>query len=236
MNYRHALPFAIAAIFSLPAMASDFNELGNLSQAEFANLARDFNAAASYKGVAPAESLGIVGFDLGASVSATKLEHSDLWRKAGFDNSSLYMPRLSLQKGLPFNVDIGASLSAVPGSDIKLIGGEIKYAIVPGGVALPAVAIRAAATRLSGVKQLDLDTKSLELTVSKGFLMLTPYAGVGKVWGSLTPNVSNLTKEKPDANKVFAGLNINLGLVNWATEVDRTDGNQTVSVKLGFRL
>ena len=191
MNYRHALPFAIAAVFSLPAAASDFNQLGNLSQAEFANLAKDFNAAASYKGVAPAEALGVIGFDIGASVSATSLEHAGLWSKAGYDHASLYMPRVSVQKGLPFNVDIGASLTAVPGSDIKLIGGEIKYALLPGGMALPAVAVRAAATRLSGVKQLDLDTRSLEVTVSKGFLMLTPYAGIGKVWGSLTPNVAN---------------------------------------------
>jgi hypothetical protein len=235
MKYRQICAIVLAA-FSVPAIAGDFDQMQNLTQAEFANLAKDFTAAASYKGVAPAEALGITGFDVGVEMSATRLEHAGVWRKAGFDHSSLYMPRVHVYKGLPFNIDIGASLTAVPGSDIKLVGGEIKYAILPGGVATPAVAIRATASRLSGVSQLDLNTRSVELTVSKGFLMLTPYAGVGKVWGSLTPNVGNLTKETPDANKVFAGVNLNMGLVNWAAEVDRTGGNQTVSVKVGFRL
>ena len=236
MKYRQICAIAFAASISVPAMAGDFDQVQNLTQAEFANLARDFTAVASYKGVAPAEALGVVGFDLGVEMSATRLEHSSVWRKAGFDHSTVYMPRVHVHKGLPFNIDVGASLTAVPDSDIKLMGAEIKYAILPGGVATPAVAIRAAATRLSGVSQLDLNTRSVELTVSKGFLMLTPYAGVGKVWGSLTPNVGDLTKEKPSATKVFAGLNFNMGLVNWAAEVDRTGDNQTVSVKVGFRL
>jgi hypothetical protein len=81
-----------------------------------------------------------------------------------------------------------------------------------------------------------MDTRSLELTVSKGFLNVTPYAGVGRVWGDLTPNVSNLRQEKPSVNKVYAGLNFNLGIANLAAEIDRTGDNQTASVKLGFRL
>ena len=235
MKFRH-LCALVAATLSLPAMAAgDLTKVQNLSQSEFGNLAKDFTAAASYKAVAPAEPLGIAGFDVGVELSSTDLQHADVWNKAGYDHSSVYMPKLHAHKGLPFNVDVAASLTAVPGSDIKLVGAEIKYAFIEGGTATPAVAIRGAATRLYGVSQLDLETRSVELLVSKGFLMLTPYAGVGKVWGSLTPNVSNLKKESPTANKVFAGLNFNFGLVNLATEVDRTGDNQSVSAKLGFR-
>ena len=226
-----------AAAFSIPAFAADdLENLRNLSQVEFGKLSRDLTAATSYKGISPAEPLGIIGFDVGVEVSATKMENSDLWRKAGADDSTLYLPRVHVHKGLPFGIDVGASLAAAPGSDIKLGGAEIKYAFVSGNVAIPAIAVRAAATRLFGVDQLDLNTRSLELTVSKGFLNVTPYAGIGKVWGTLTPKVAGLRKETPDANKVFAGVNLNLGLANLAAEVDRTGGNQTVSVKLGFRL
>lgn len=224
------------AVVAAPAFADDLDNVRSLSQAEFGKLAKDLTAAGSYKSVSPAEPLGIVGFDIGVEASATKMDNSDIWRKAGGDSSTVYMPRLHVHKGLPFGIDIGASLTQVPGSDIKLIGAELKYAIVSGNVALPAVAIRAAATRLSGVDQLDMDTRSLELTVSKGFLNMTPYAGVGRVWGDLSPNVGGLRKEKPTANKVYAGLNFNLGIANLAAEVDRTGGNQTASLKLGFRL
>ena len=235
MNIRHICAAVVAAV-SLPAFAgTDFTKVQILSQSEFAGLAKDFTAAASYKSVSPAEPLGVVGIDVGVEVSATELQHADVWAKAGYDHSSVYMPKVHVHKGLPFNFDVAASLTAVPGSDIKLVGGEIKYAIVGGGVATPAIAIRGAATRLYGVSQLDLETKSVELLVSKGFLMLTPYAGVGKVWGTLTPNVSNLKEESPTATKVFAGLNVNFGLANFAAEVDRTGDNQSVSAKLGFR-
>ena len=236
MKHLRTLALAAACAFSLPAAAGDFDRLESLSQAELAGFAKDFTAVASYKSIAPAEPLGIIGFDIGAAVSATRLDNAAVWEKAGFEHATVYMPTLRAQKGLPFDIDIGASLTAVPDSDIKLVGGEIKYALVPGGVALPAVAIRAAATKLSGVDELDLSTRSVELTVSKGFLMITPYAGIGKVWGSLTPNVGNLKKESPNGNKVFAGFNLNLGIANMAVEADRTAGAQTVSVKLGLRL
>jgi hypothetical protein len=235
MKIRHICAAVVAAV-SLPAFAgTDFTKVQILSQSEFAGLAKDFTAAASYKSVSPAEPLGVVGIDVGVEVSATELQHADVWAKAGYEHTSVYMPKVHVHKGLPFNIDVAASLTAVPGSDIKLVGAELKYAIVGGGVATPAVAIRGAATRLYGVSQLDLETKSVELLVSKGFLMLTPYAGVGKVWGTLTPNVSNLKQESPTATKVFAGLNVNFGLANFAAEVDRTGDNQSVSAKLGFR-
>lgn len=236
MKTIRTLALATACALSFPATASDFDRLQALSQAELASFAKDFTAVASYKSIAPAEPLGVIGFDIGAAVSATRLDKAAVWEKAGFEHATVYMPTLRAQKGLPFGIDIGASLTAVPDSDIKLVGGEIKYALVAGGIATPAVAIRAAATRLSGVDQLDLDTRSVELTVSKGFLLITPYAGIGKVWGSLTPHVGNLKKETPEGNKVFAGFNLNLGIANMAAEVDRTAGAQTVSVKLGFRL
>lgn len=235
MKLTHLTAILFAAA-SAPAFADDLDKVRDLSQAEFGKLAKDLTAAGSYKSVSPAEPLGVVGFDIGVEATATKMDNSDIWRKAGGDSSTVYMPRIHVHKGLPFGIDVGASLTQVPGSDIKLIGAELKYAIVSGNVALPAIAIRAAATRLSGVDQLDMDTRSLELTVSKGFLNVTPYAGIGRVWGDLTPNVSNLRQEKPTANKVYAGLNFNLGIANLAAEIDRTGGNQSASVKLGFRL
>jgi hypothetical protein len=235
MKFQHIIALS-AAMLCAPAFAGDdLEDLRNLTQSEFGRLSKDFTAAASYKGVSPAEPLGITGFDIGVEVSATKMEHGDIWKKAGSDNSTVAMPKVHIHKGLPFNIDVGAFLSMAPGTDIKLAGAEIKYALIGGNVALPAVSIRAAATKLFGVDELDLNTRSLELTVSKGFLNFTPYAGVGKVWGTLTPNVGGLRKETPDANKVFAGLNLNLGLANLAAEVDDTGGNRTVSAKLGFR-
>lgn len=233
---QSALGAALLSALCLPVFASNkLDQLQNLTQNEFNLLAQDFTAAASYKAVAPGAPLGITGFDIGAELSVTRLEHAGVWKKAGADISSLPLPKLHLHKGLPLNIDLGASLAAVPDSNIRLIGLEARYAILEGGITAPALSLRAAMTRLSGVSQLDLDTKSVELTASKGFLMLTPYIGVGRVWANVSPNVASLQKATPTANKLFAGINANLGLVNLAAEVDRTGDNQSVSVKVGFR-
>lgn len=234
MKFQQMCVLAMAAL-SAPAFADDLDRVRDLTQAEFGRLAKDFTAAASYKAVSPAEPLGITGFDVGVEVTSTKMEHGEIWKKAGADSSTIYIPKVHVHKGLPFGIDVGASLSMVSGTDIKLCGAEIKYALIEGNTAVPAVAVRAAVTKLFGVDQLDLNTRSLELTVSKGFLNFTPYAGVGKVWGTLTPDFASLTEESTSATKMYAGLNMNLGLANLAAELDRTGGNKSVSVKLGFR-
>ena len=220
---------------ALATAGTDFTQLKTLSQSEFGRLATDFTSAASYKGITPAAATGITGFDIGAELSFTQLANKAVWKKAGADVSTLIVPRLHVHKGLPFSIDIGASLSAVPDSDIKLMGLEARYSLLEGNVALPAIAIRGAYSKLSGVSQLGFDSTSVEVLMSKGFVMFTPYIGAGRVWGSVTPNVNGLHKVSPTANKLFAGMNANFGLMNLAAEVDRTGDNDTVSVKLGFR-
>jgi len=225
----------LCAASTLATAGTDFTQLKTLNQSEFGRLANDFTSAASYKGITPAAATSITGIDLGAELSFTQLGNSAVWKKAGADVSTLIVPRVHIHKGLPYNIDIGASLSAVPDSNIKLMGLEARYSLLEGNAALPAIAIRGAYSKLSGVSQLGFDSTSVELLASKGFVMFTPYVGAGRVWGSVTPNVNGLRKVSPTANKLFAGINANFGLVNLAAEVDRTGDNDTVSVKLGFR-
>lgn len=229
-----ALGFAAA-----PLHAADIDALNLLNQTEFRLISEDLGAALSYKPLTPAEPLGVTGFDVGIAVTGTQIKNSALLDRAtsaGNLPSYLPLPTLRAHKGLPFGLDIGLMVAAVPSSNIRLIGGELKYAIVSGNVALPAIAVRGSYTKLSGVDQLDLDTKGLDVSVSKGLLNFTPYAGVGRVWVTSTPNgIGSLTKETFGLNKVFVGVNFNMLLVNLAVEADRTGENNTFGVKLGLR-
>ena len=174
---------------------------------------------------------------LRVEMTATNMEHSSLFDKAssssGFD--TLPIAKLHVHKGLPFNFDVGAFLSTAPDSNIKLMGAELRYAFIEGGVTMPAIALRGTYTRLSGVDQLDFDTRGVELTISKGFAMLTPYAGIGKVWSTSTPHVAPLTEEDFSQDKYFVGANLNFGLMNLAVEGDKTGDAASYGVKLGFR-
>jgi hypothetical protein len=97
------------------------------------------------------------------------------------------------------------------------------------------VALRGTATKLLGVDQLDLETTSLDISVSKGILNVTPYGGVGKVWVRSTPEgVPGLRRESFSRNKIFAGVNVFLGF-NLAFEVDRTGDTTSYGLKGGFR-
>lgn len=222
-----------------PAMAANLTTLGNLVQPEFRTLSEDLGAALSYKPLTPAAPMGTTGFDMGIEVTQTDMSKSAAaWSKATGNSSpisKLYIPKLHFDKGLPFGIDIAAFYSKIPTTNISLYGGELRYAILDGGLAQPAIAIRGSFTKLSGVSQLSLDTKALDLSISKGFAMFSPYAGIGQVWVNSTANVAGLAAEKFTQGKVFVGANLNLGVTNLAAEIDKTGGIQSVSMKLGFR-
>ncbi len=231
-----ALVFSLA-LFSINSVyaSNDLKQLANLNQAEFNRLSADLTAATSYKGLIPATALGITGFDLAAELSSTQLDDSAVWHRAGGSSSTLLIPKIHLHKGLPNHFDVGVSLASLSSSSTKIFGAEVRYALMEGSAALPALAVRGSLSRLSGASNLDAQSQSLELIASKGFVMFTPYAGVGRVWGKVTPQVSNLSANSVSQNKLFAGLNANFGLVNLAGEVDRTGNTQSLSFKLGFR-
>lgn len=230
---------ALAALGAGEARSEVFETLEALDGPEFRELAENLAAATHYKAIAPAEPLGLLGFDLGLELSATELEEDLLDRASDGDyggSGSLLLPRLHLHKGLPFKLDVGGFIGAIPGTDLTVLGVELRYAILEGDVAVPALAVRGSYSRMGGTDELDLDSLGLELTVSKGFLMLTPYAGAGIVSSEATPRgVDSLDEESFEQRKLFVGLNVNLVSLNLTFEADRTDDYTTLSAKLGLR-
>jgi len=239
MNLNRSLVVVSLFAVSLPVVAADISKIDQLTQDDFHKLSQDLGAALSYKPLIPTAPLGITGFDLGLAVTATSIKNSDVLQKAGAgDHSTLPVPSLRLHKGLPLDLDVGVMVGAVPGTNVRLYGGELRYALVAGGAALPAIGIRGSYTKLAGVDQLDFNTKGVDLSISKGFLMFTPYAGVGKVWVASAPKnipTSVPSKESLSLNKVFVGVNLNFGLMNLAFEGDRTGEASSYGAKLGFR-
>jgi len=240
---KKLLPLACALGFiAQPALAANnITNLQGLGQADFRALSEDLGSALSYKPAAPATPQGVTGFDIGLEVTQTNMaKSSQLWSTITGGNavSSLYVPKLTVAKGLPFGIDIAGFISKVPTTNISLTGAELRYAILDGGMATPAVAVRGAFTKLSGVNQLSFDTKSLDVSISKGFVMVTPYAGVGQVWTNSSANVAGLGGANLSTNftqsKVFAGAKLSLGVVNFVGEVDKTGAARSVTLKMGF--
>lgn len=214
------LALSLAVFGATRAMARDISFSSAISQKNFKELSREAGAAISYKNTAPAEPLGITGFDAGVEISAIDISNSSYWN-AAFDNdapSYLVIPKVRARKGLPFGIDVGAMYSYVPDTNIKLWGVEVSKAILEGTAATPALGVRATYTRLSGVDDLDLQTAGIDASISKGFVILTPYAGVGGVWvnadakGSLqalaTAAGAPLDSESVFQPRVFGGVKL----------------------------
>jgi hypothetical protein len=231
---------ALLALASSTAMADNLDTINNLNQTEFEGISKDLTAAFSYKAGSPAESLGVTGFDVGVAITSTSLDHTSAWTKAmstGDTIDTLIVPKLYIQKGLPFDIDVGGYYFTVPNSNIEAWGGEIKYAFISGNMALPAVAVRGAITTLTAGDQLDFSTRSVDLSVSKSILFFTPYAGVGRIWADSTPKGTAavvLKKESIGENRGFIGFSLTPGIFTVAMERDSVGGTASYNLKLGF--
>jgi len=215
------LAVLLVFVMVVPAMAATTINIDQLSQAAFKSFSEDFGMALSYQPVSPAAPLGdkLPGFDAGVEASYVKIDKGASYYKLmssmsttsgkGELPNALILPRIHIQVGLPIiPIDLGVTYVSIPSSDMKLVGYELKYAVLEGGLAMPAVAIRGAYTKLSGVDVLDLSTKSLDISISKGILIFTPYAGVGEVWITSEPHskyATGLKKEDITKTKTFVG-------------------------------
>lgn len=208
------------------AAATDIQVGSDLTQSEFKDLTRQAGLVISYNPLSPAEPLGIFGFDVGIEVAVVDIDQQKSYWKDAVDDSDvpsyIPLPKLHAQLGLPLGIDVGLVYSKVPIINLSVIGGEVKWAFLKGGMTWPAVAVRGSYTQLLGVNDLDLSTFGADLSISKGFAFITPYVGIGQVWIRSAEHTSlvDLDSESVTATKGFLGAKISIVLVNLVVEYD----------------
>ena len=231
---KNFLTVLLLLLMTSPALAKvTFQLPANFTQDDFKNLSRDLGLAISYMPLAPAEPLGgtLPGFDIGIEGTGVSINKNASYIQKAVTNpsdvpSTVPEVKAHVQVGLPvIPIDLGFVYGASPdNTNLKLIGYELKWAILPGSTLSPAVAIRGAYTKLSGIDVFDISTKSLDLSISKGFGIVTPYAGVAEVWITNTPNTNVPVPPLTDVNltetKGFVGCKLSFGLINFVAEGD----------------
>lgn len=221
------------------AQAYKFNALDQLqSQAEFRQLSEDLSATLADRQHAPASALGLIGFDVALTAGGTSIQSKAIVERAtGSSNVPDTLPTVALraQKGLPFGVDLGVSYTVVPGSSVSALAGSLKWAFIEGGALTPAVAVRLHANQTHGLGEMSLRSQGLDLSISKGFAVFTPYAGVGVVASQASTQTDRWAAERYTQMRIFAGANVNLLITNLAVEADKTGDNTSLSLKLGVR-
>jgi hypothetical protein len=233
-----------AVLVTGPAALAADNDIvlsSSLSQGRFNTLVDELGVATAYAPFSPAETLGVTGFELGASLTMVKIDDA-VWDEALSDSdapSMLPVPRLMARKGLPFGFDIGASYISVPGSNVTVIGGELRKALIEGTTAVPAVSVLGHYSNMSGVDDLDLSSYGVDLGISKGFAMFTPYGGIGQVWYEGTEHSANLSLNSHDSSETRGYLGMRVGFLpfmNLTAQADFTSAvnSYTLRLNLGF--
>ncbi|MCI5062445.1 DUF6588 family protein [Algiphilus sp.] len=229
---------ALVALFISPwVAANDFALQSGAAASDVRQMSEDLAAATSYKALGPAEAFGLIGTGIGAFAGYMATDDEDAWQRAsGKRVGDITTAGLRARKGLPLGIDVSAFYADVIDTDGALFGGALQYALWEGGVATPGVALRLGYSQLTGVDDFDYDTWSVDATVSKGFAMLTPYAGVGYVTGELDPSDASIDAERVNNGRFFAGLRLSLGLIDITPEIEQNGDNFVTNLRLGMTL
>jgi hypothetical protein len=199
------------------------------TQVGFDAFSRDIGRATTYRAAAPADPLGLTGFDLAIEATSTKVDGTDV-----------VFPKVRFQKGLILGLDIAGYYSSLPTSQITGIsndatayGAALSYAFLnDDGDDFMSLALRGSYTSLDVPGAIKTTTTGVDLTASKKLVLLSPYVGVGMVNINSTGSSFSATSQ---ATRSFVGANLNLKIMDIAYELDTTDGVQSQTLKLGFR-
>lgn len=229
----------LAALTAAPAAAWEVRP--DAPEADFHAFHRHFSSAAyNYPrhGAAP---LGVTGFRLFADLAVDRDFDNQPFAATVLDGDlpgdTLAVARVGARKGLPGGFDLGASWGRAVDGDVDLVSGELGWAILDGGLVSPSLGLRLTGTHSLGGGAYELRQYGAEVLVSKGFTVLTPYAGAGVYYseGTLDRGGGVVIDSDHSRGFVYAGLTLNLLLPRLTFEVEQgEDLHASVQVAFGF--
>lgn len=234
------------------------SQAATLTMEDFSAVASDnmkaiiqtFALGADYKAVHFATPEGVLfGLDVGLEVTAIEVPNKFIHALALMGNKNgdmppyLPIPRLNITKGLPFGIDLGASIIKVKVSGIEFLnyGGSVKYALLDGGVTSPSIAIRGTADRGKYFGRVTTSTYGVEALISKSIVFIEPYAGIGYQYGkgeidagTLPIPVDVKMKHTVTQYRPFVGAALKLFALHLTAQADFGSEVKTYSGKLSL--
>ena len=253
MGAMMALPFTASA--DLKAEVKQALATNNTTLASsLTDISKNMAAIFAHRSLAPAATLGggVLGAEIGLDVNYVNLDTAPLKRLVSpqtldskYDISAIPVPTLSAAFGLPV-VPLDVAVNYFPSvSGTSLMSAEVKYGVMEGGVALPAVSVSANYSKATLGDTFDVTSYGADVSISKGFgvgVKFVPFAGVGY----LSSNMSINDKAKPTATtiktsydstatKLKAGAAIELGVFNLVGQWDKIGDYSAYSARIGLK-
>ena len=162
------------------AHAGSFTLDPRFTHDDFASMTEALADVLTFPNLATATPTGVAGFEVMAAAGGPQVDTgSNWWHLAPHANTVggvLVGQRIILRKGLPYRLDVGAQFGNVMGE--KFWGGEVRWALMEGGVVSPGASVRAAYSRLQNAP-VDVEVAEAQIVASKGFAIVSPYAALG---------------------------------------------------------
>jgi len=101
-----------------------------------------------------------------------------------------------------------------------MVGGEYKFAFLRETETVPAMAVRASATILTGVADFDLNIYSIDVMAGKSFAGFSPYLGIRTTLavGTETTDKVDLRRENVSLAQGYGGITYSIWMINLAAE------------------
>jgi hypothetical protein len=216
----------------------------SLTQAQWQKFTQQVGAISSFKSLASAKTLGKMNFNIAIDNAYTPVDQHDLAWINTFTHpdadcplgDAISIPTIRARMGISENMDIGAYWTTAPGANYGMVGGEFKYRFSKESKKLPAAAVRASFTLLTGVPDYNLSIYSVDLMASKKIAMLTPYLGFKEslAIGTETTSKVDLDKESLPIAQGYAGVAYSIWMLSLAAEYNVSFVN-TFAVAIGFK-
>ncbi len=206
------------------ALADGIDFEPTFTPADLAELSDALGDTISFPLLGPASAGGLAGFDLLAAVGGPRVDTGDNWWQSGVDGSApgTVLPgyRVVARKGLPGRFDIGVQGGRV--LDERFWSAEVRWALLEGGVVEPGACLRLVYSRFENAP-IDLEVKEVQVAVSKGLTVVTPFAALGyrRVESAAWLGGEDLVLHEYDDSRVTgeAGVRFNLTPFRFVAEV-----------------
>lgn len=236
---RIPLLFAVLTLVaSLPAYADNLH-ITTPDQTAFDQVARDVTASFDYHNLSTAAATGITGLSVGGFASFTPVHNRNAWKTlTGKDPGTLTTGGLTISKGLPGGLGVGAFVAGLSGSSATIYGAQLRYSLLKGTLVTPALTLRGAYTGAANIDDFDYRSYDVDATISQPLLLFTPYAGIGYVWGKLSPK-DGIALHDASANRTkgFVGVKFSIfGVLQMMGEYERLGSDNIYNLRLGLAI
>ena len=206
-----------------PLQQADAQAMASDARVRFARLTTDLALAFTSSLLQPASTTGHSGFNFDLEASYTQVHHEvlggetatfgpptyggvDYWPTHTQKPTGLLMPSLHMRKSLPFSFEVGGRVTYMSQSSYFAAQLEGKWALLEGYAVWPEVALRAAYTKVLGVRDLELGVTEFDVMTSKRFGLnavtsVTPYLALRLARLSASTPVLNFRPDMPPASQ-----------------------------------